>query len=143
MFLVLHRKVGIVFTLSKTIISDFWTQSTLTHTALHTAYSTLYTKHFILHTSHFTLHTAHCILHTAYCTLHTTHCTLHAEHQNTGEEVLSREARAHNKASLGLLDALVSCFAALHFSLTLQSQPLPGDTESLDQCGWKHQYFCG
>ena len=34
MFLVLHRKVGIVFTLRKTIISDFWTQSALTHTAL-------------------------------------------------------------------------------------------------------------
>ena len=34
MFSGLHRKVGIVFTLSKTIISDFWTQSALTHTAL-------------------------------------------------------------------------------------------------------------
>ena len=34
MFLVLHRKVGIVFTLSKAIISDFWTKSTLTHTAV-------------------------------------------------------------------------------------------------------------
>ena len=32
MFSVLHRKVGIVFSLSKTIISDFWTQSDLTHT---------------------------------------------------------------------------------------------------------------
>ena len=34
MFSVLHMKVGIVFTWSKTIISDFWTQSSLTHTAL-------------------------------------------------------------------------------------------------------------
>ena len=34
MFLVWHRKVGVVFTLSKTIISDFWTQSALTHTAV-------------------------------------------------------------------------------------------------------------
>ena len=34
MFLVLHRKVGIVFNLSISILSDFWTQSTLTHTAL-------------------------------------------------------------------------------------------------------------
>ena len=34
MFFVLHRKVGIVFTLSKTIISDFWTQSALTYTAV-------------------------------------------------------------------------------------------------------------
>ena len=32
MFLGLQRKVGIVFTLSKAIISGFWTQSTLTHT---------------------------------------------------------------------------------------------------------------
>ena len=35
MFSVLHRKVGSVFILSKTIISDFWTQSALT--ALHCA----------------------------------------------------------------------------------------------------------
>ena len=34
MFSGLHRKVGIVFILSKAIISDFWTQSALTHTAL-------------------------------------------------------------------------------------------------------------
>ena len=34
MFSGLYRKVGIVFTLSKTIISDFWTQAALTHTAL-------------------------------------------------------------------------------------------------------------
>ena len=32
MFSRLHTKVGIVFTLSKTIISDLWTQSALTHT---------------------------------------------------------------------------------------------------------------
>ena len=31
---VLHMEVGIVFTLSKTIIFNFWTQSALTHTAL-------------------------------------------------------------------------------------------------------------
>ena len=36
MFSRLHRKVRIVFTLSKTIISDFWTQSALTHTAMTT-----------------------------------------------------------------------------------------------------------
>ena len=35
MFSVLNRKVETIFTLSKTIISDFWTPSTLTHTALH------------------------------------------------------------------------------------------------------------
>ena len=34
MFLVLHRKFKTIFTLSKIIISDFWTPSTLTHTAL-------------------------------------------------------------------------------------------------------------
>ena len=34
MFSGLHRKVAIVFTLSKIIISDFWTQSALTHTAM-------------------------------------------------------------------------------------------------------------
>ena len=34
MFSGLHRKVGIVFTLSKAINSDFWTQSALTHTAV-------------------------------------------------------------------------------------------------------------
>ena len=34
MFSGLHRKVVIVFTLSKTIISYFWTQSALTHTAV-------------------------------------------------------------------------------------------------------------
>ena len=34
MFSGLDRKVGRVFTLSKTIISDFWTQSALTHTAV-------------------------------------------------------------------------------------------------------------
>ena len=34
MFSVLHRTVGIVFAFSKAIISDFWTQSTLTHTAM-------------------------------------------------------------------------------------------------------------
>ena len=33
MFLVLHRKVGSISTLSKTLISDFWTPSTLTHRA--------------------------------------------------------------------------------------------------------------
>ena len=33
-FSVLHRKVGIVLILNKTIVSDFWTQSALTHTAL-------------------------------------------------------------------------------------------------------------
>ena len=37
MFSGLHRKVGIVFTLSKTIISDFRTQSALTHTAVVTS----------------------------------------------------------------------------------------------------------
>ena len=35
MFLVFHRKVGTIFTLNKTTISDFWSQSTLTHNALH------------------------------------------------------------------------------------------------------------
>ena len=34
MFWVLHRKVGIVFTLSKTISFDFWTQSALTHSGV-------------------------------------------------------------------------------------------------------------
>ena len=34
MFLVLHKKVGSVPTLGKTIISDFWTPSALTHTAM-------------------------------------------------------------------------------------------------------------
>ena len=34
MFSGLHRKVAVVFTLSKTIIYDFWTQSALTHTGL-------------------------------------------------------------------------------------------------------------
>ena len=35
MFSELLRKVGFVFILRKTIISDFWTQSALTNTALH------------------------------------------------------------------------------------------------------------
>ena len=34
MFLVLHERVGSAPTLGKTIISDFWTPSALTHTAM-------------------------------------------------------------------------------------------------------------
>ena len=45
MFSGLHWKVGIVFTLSKTIISDFWTQSALTHTAVSTLNSTELLQH--------------------------------------------------------------------------------------------------
>ena len=38
MFLMLHGKVGSVPTLSKTIISDLWTPSTLTRTAIKSPY---------------------------------------------------------------------------------------------------------
>ena len=51
MFLVLHRKVGLVFTLSKTIISDFWTQSALTYTAVYSKICTYCTLQFTVHYS--------------------------------------------------------------------------------------------
>ena len=34
MFLVLYRKVGSIFTMSKAIMPDLWTPSALTHTAM-------------------------------------------------------------------------------------------------------------
>ena len=50
------------FTLSKTIISDFWTQFASTHTALYSVNSALYTVICTLYTVHSTLLTVHCNL---------------------------------------------------------------------------------
>ena len=55
MFLVIYRKVRSVFTLSKTIISDFWTQSALTHTAVYSIHCTPYMEQYTLSNVHFCL----------------------------------------------------------------------------------------